>query len=118
MRWDEILLSFSIFADIQCRKKLTTILLDEVKERTEKGALKQDFMQIMLDSTDENGEKMSEMEVVENIVSLILGGYESTSNVMTWALYYLAKYPEVLEKLKVKKLLPLIYFNYCSSCYY
>ncbi|XXG83883.1 hypothetical protein AAC387_Pa10g1532 [Persea americana] len=83
-----------------CRKKLTTILLDEVKERTEKGALKQDFMQIMLDSTDENGEKMSEMEVVENIVSLILGGYESTSNVMTWALYYLAKYPEVLEKLK------------------
>lgn len=96
---------------------MTTILLDEIKERKDKGALKQDFMQIMMDSTDENGEKMSDIEVVENIVSLILGGYESTSNVMTWALYYLAKYPEVLEKLKVKKLSLLPNFN-CCSCYY
>ncbi|XP_058088361.1 ent-kaurenoic acid oxidase 2-like [Magnolia sinica] len=85
---------------LKCRKKLTGILLDEVRKRKEMGTQKQDFMQMMMDSTDENGENMSEMEVVENIVSLILGGYESTSNVMTWALYYLAKYPSVLNKLK------------------
>ncbi|XP_077220400.1 ent-kaurenoic acid oxidase 2-like [Tasmannia lanceolata] len=85
---------------LKCRKKLTGIILDEIRERKAKGIQKQDFMQILLESSDENGEKMTETEAVENIVSLILGGYESTANVMTWALYYLAKYPAVLEKLK------------------
>ncbi|XP_068642582.1 ent-kaurenoic acid oxidase 2-like [Aristolochia californica] len=85
---------------LKCRKKLNDILFEEVRERNEKGIQKQDFLQILIDSTDENGEKMSETQIVENIVSLILGGYESTSNVLTWALYYLAKYPAVLEKLK------------------
>ncbi|XP_058099937.1 beta-amyrin 11-oxidase-like [Magnolia sinica] len=64
------------------------------------GTQKQDFMQMMMDSTDENAEKICVVEVVENIICLILGGYESTSNVMTWAVYYLARYPSVLNKLK------------------
>ena len=80
---------------------MSDILLNEVKERKEHGTQKHDFLQILMDSVDENGSKLNEVEVTENIVSLILGGYESTSNVMTWGLYYLAKYPEILEKLKV-----------------
>lgn len=58
-------------------------------------------MQILIDSVDDNGKKLSEVEIVDNILSLILWGHESTSNVMTWGLYYLAKYLEILEKLKV-----------------
>ncbi|KAL6007172.1 hypothetical protein ACLOJK_032668 [Asimina triloba] len=85
---------------LKCRKKLTEILQDEVRIRTEGNIQKQDFLQVLVDSTDEDGSKMTEVEIVQNIVSLILGGYESTSNVMTWALYYLAKYPGVLQKLK------------------
>ncbi|XP_006878489.2 ent-kaurenoic acid oxidase 2 isoform X1 [Amborella trichopoda] len=85
---------------LKCRKKLTDILLKEIKERKEKSIHKTDFMQVLLDSTDENGEYLSEQEIVDNTVSFILGGYESTSNVMTWALYYLAKYPTIMQKLK------------------
>nr|UHB15508.1 cytochrome P450 [Paris polyphylla] len=85
---------------LKCRKKLTIILSDEVLERKKQGIQKHDFMQLLMDSVDENGNKLNDMEVVENVVSLILGGYESTSDVMSWGLYYLAKYPEILEKLK------------------
>ncbi|XP_020268060.1 ent-kaurenoic acid oxidase 2-like [Asparagus officinalis] len=85
---------------LKCRKKLSNILLKEVRDRKEHGIQKHDFLQILIDSVDENGNKLNEVEVMENIVSLILGGYESTSNVMTWGLFYLAKYPEILEKLK------------------
>lgn len=85
---------------LKCRKQLTEILSREMRTRQEKGTQKHDFMQILMDSVDENGAKMKEIEVVENIVSLILGGYESTSDVMMWGLYYLAKHPDILEKLK------------------
>ncbi|KAI0516202.1 hypothetical protein KFK09_008874 [Dendrobium nobile] len=85
---------------LKCRKQLTDILLDEMRKRVEQAVQKQDFMQILMDSVDENGAKLREMEVVENIVSLILGGYESTSDVMMWGLYYLAKHPDILERLK------------------
>ncbi|KAK8937615.1 Beta-amyrin 11-oxidase [Platanthera guangdongensis] len=85
---------------LKCRKQLTNILSLEMRTRQELGAQKHDFMQILMDSVDENGAKLREIEVVENIVSLILGGYESTSDVMMWGLYYLAKHPDILEKLK------------------
>lgn len=93
--------SFSVVCNAQCRKKLSNILLNEIRKRKENGIQKHDFLQILLDSVDENGNKLSEREVQDNIVSLILGGYESTANVMTWGLYFLAKYPNVLQKLKV-----------------
>lgn len=92
----------SCYVNVQCRKNLTRILLDEVRERKAHRIQKHDFMQILIDSTDSNGNKLGEVEVVENIVSLMLASYESTSDIMMWALYYLAKYPNILEKLKVR----------------
>ncbi|KAJ0985896.1 hypothetical protein J5N97_004252 [Dioscorea zingiberensis] len=89
---------------LKCRKELSRILLDEMRKRRNEEIHHSDFMQTLMDYTDENGNRLSDVEVLDNIFSLILGGYESTSNVMTWALYYLAKYPEILEKLKKETL--------------
>lgn len=110
------MIHFQFLVSAQCRKQLTDILLDEMRKRVEQAVQKQDFMQILMDSVDENGAKLREMEVVENIVSLILGGYESTSDVMMWGLYYLAKHPEILERLKVYHY-PMDYccFKFASS---
>lgn len=85
---------------LKCRKKLSDILLNEIRRRKEHGHPNNDFLKYMMESVDENGDKLTETEIKENVVSIILGGYESTSNVMAWGLYYLAKYPEELKKLK------------------
>lgn len=87
----------------QCRKELSRILLDEMRKRREEKIQKMDFMQTLMDYVDENGNRLNDVEVLDNIFSLILGGYESTSNVMTWSLYYLAKYPQILERVKVNE---------------
>ncbi|XP_030531455.1 ent-kaurenoic acid oxidase 2-like [Rhodamnia argentea] len=49
---------------------------------------------------DEDGNKLNDDEVVDNIVSLVIGGYESISRACAWAFYYLASYPDVLHKLR------------------
>uniref|UniRef100_M8BBC1 Cytochrome P450 88A1 n=1 Tax=Aegilops tauschii TaxID=37682 RepID=M8BBC1_AEGTA len=49
---------------------------------------------------DEQGKKLSDEEVVHNIVSLVIAGYESTTIAIMWAVYHLAKSPVVLAKLR------------------
>ncbi|XP_035543525.1 ent-kaurenoic acid oxidase-like [Juglans regia] len=49
---------------------------------------------------DEEGNKLSYQEVIDNIVSLVAAGYESTSLASMWAVFYLAKFPNVLQKLR------------------
>ncbi|KAH9307399.1 hypothetical protein KI387_035310, partial [Taxus chinensis] len=86
---------------IKCRKKLSAIIQSEIQNRKAyTGSAKTDFLQDLMDSVDSNGGKLGEEEILDTITSLILGGYESTASSMTWALYYLSKYPKVLCKLK------------------
>jgi ent-kaurenoic acid hydroxylase len=63
--------------------------------------LKEDVMSGLMQMEDENGKKLSDDEVVDNIVTLIVGAYDSTSLNVTWAAYHLAKSPDVLAKLRV-----------------
>ncbi|KAF6142149.1 hypothetical protein GIB67_037067 [Kingdonia uniflora] len=60
-----------------------------------------DLMDGLMRIKDEHGETLCDDEVLDNIVSLVLAGYESTSLASMWDLYYLAKYPDVLQKLRV-----------------
>ena len=58
-------------------------------------------MEALMQMKDEEGNRLSEDEVLDNIVTLIIAGYSSTSVAIMWAVYYLAKYPEVVVKLRV-----------------
>lgn len=60
-----------------------------------------DLMDGLMGLKDDEGKELSDTEVLDNIVSLVIAGYESTSLAIMWALYYLAKYPNVLQKLRV-----------------
>ncbi|KAI3726902.1 hypothetical protein L1987_66709 [Smallanthus sonchifolius] len=53
-----------------------------------------DLMDGLMRLKDEEGGQLSDMEIVDNIVSILVGGYESTTLATTWAVYYLAKYPK------------------------
>lgn len=60
-----------------------------------------DLLDGLMNLKDDEGNYLSETEILDNIVSLLVAGYESTVIVTTWAIYYLAKYPQVLQKLRV-----------------
>lgn len=87
---------------VQCRKKLEAIFRRELeKKKTQKKGLTNDLMDGLMQIKDDEGDKLSDQEVIDNIVSLVVGGYASTSLASMWAIYCLAKNPNVLEKLRV-----------------
>lgn len=60
-----------------------------------------DLIEAFIQLKDENGSQLSDEEVLDNLVSLVVAGYVSTALAAMWAVYYLAKFPKVLQKLRV-----------------
>ncbi|KAK4837324.1 hypothetical protein QYF36_004568 [Acer negundo] len=89
----------------QCRKKLEAIFRVELEKKKNRTGIDQttniDLMDGLMQVEDDIGKRLSDQEVLDNIVSLVVAGYTSTAMASTWALYFLAKYPNVLEKLRV-----------------
>jgi ent-kaurenoic acid hydroxylase len=84
----------------QCRRKLEDIFSVELEKKRKQQGVTDDLMDGLMQMKDDDGNSLSDREVLDNIISLVIGGFESTSLVQTWAMYCLAKYPKVLKKLQ------------------
>lgn len=81
--------------------KIFKLELEKRKENKKLDGENKDLMDMLKQIKDEEGKKLSDEEVLDNIVSLFLGGFDSTASVSAWAIYYLAKNPDVLQILRV-----------------
>ncbi|CAK9149841.1 unnamed protein product [Ilex paraguariensis] len=67
-----------------------------------------DLLSHMLLATDEDGKFMSEMEIADKILGLLLASHDTTSTVITFVIYYLADHPRVYaqvleEQMEIRK---------------
>ncbi|XP_021907863.1 beta-amyrin 11-oxidase-like [Carica papaya] len=88
---------------VQCRRKLMEIFrlkLEKRKENQKGDQENKDLMDVLMQIKDGDGKQLSDEEVLDNIVTLFLGGFETTATVSAWAMYYLAKNPEILQRLR------------------
>lgn len=67
---------------------------------TARRALPGDDLISMLISVEENGEKLSDDEIVSNVIMLFLAGHETTSNMIGNMLIALHRHPQQLELLR------------------
>ncbi|TVU47478.1 hypothetical protein EJB05_07081, partial [Eragrostis curvula] len=73
-------ITISDFLPKQWRKKLDAVFRGEVERRRKEPLDREDLMGGLMQMEDERGSKLCDDEVVNNIVSLVVAGYESTSN--------------------------------------
>ncbi|CAO2036002.1 unnamed protein product [Urochloa humidicola] len=85
---------------LRCRRKLSGVFRDELRRRKDAADGGEDLMGALMRTEDEGGRLLSDDEVVDNIVSLVLAGYQSTASALMWAVYLLAKTPHALAKLR------------------
>lgn len=60
-----------------------------------------DLMDGLMHMRDGEGKLLHKEEVLDNIVSLVIGGNESTALPTMRSLYYLYKFPHILRRLRV-----------------
>ena len=83
------------------RQQIDNLIYDEIRERRElNDTSRTDILSLLISATDENGEPMSDVELRDQLISLLLLGYETTAAVLSWAFYWIHSSPSVLEKLQ------------------
>jgi cytochrome P450 len=77
------------------------ILFDEIQHRRHAPDLeeREDILSLMLQARDEDGHGLSDEEIRDDLMSLLLAGHETTATALAWAFVYLMRAPELLAKL-------------------
>jgi len=82
------------------RQQIDQLIYAEIAERRQKpDPNRVDILSLLMSATDENGEAMTDQELRDELMTLLLAGYETTATAMAWGFYWLHKQPEVREKL-------------------
>jgi len=80
-------------------KKLDALIARIVETRRRSGERRNDVLDALLGATDEDGSKMDDKQLRDEVVTLFLAGHETTALALTHALYLLGKHPEVKRRL-------------------
>ncbi|MBD2296794.1 cytochrome P450 [Anabaena sphaerica FACHB-251] len=82
------------------REKIDQLLYAEIQERRDHpDPSRDDILSLMMSARDENGEAMTDVELRDELMTLLVAGHETTASALTWALYWIHHLPEVREKL-------------------
>ena len=87
------------------RELLTGIIADR---RAGRGSQHFDFLSMYLQATDKQGKPFSDGELLDELMTLIVAGFETSANTLNWVWYLVAKHPEVEQKLiaEAERLVP------------
>lgn len=80
-------------------KRLNEITMSVIQDRRASGEDKGDLLSMLLMSTDEDGNSMSDEMVKDEALTIFLAGHDTTANALSWAWYLIGQHPEVEAKL-------------------
>ncbi|NEP81025.1 MAG: cytochrome P450, partial [Okeania sp. SIO3B3] len=82
------------------RQEIDELLYAEIAERRQNLDPKQtDILTMLLLARDEAGEAMSDRELHDELITLLLAGHETTATALAWAFYWIHRQPEISNKL-------------------
>ncbi|MDQ3745356.1 MAG: cytochrome P450, partial [Acidobacteriota bacterium] len=80
-------------------QKIDRFVYRIIGERRASGEDTGDLLSMLLRAQDEDGSRMTDRQLRDEVMTLFLAGHETTALALTWAWYLLARNPEAEEKL-------------------
>ncbi|MBD2413888.1 cytochrome P450 [Nostoc calcicola FACHB-389] len=87
---------------LAARNQVLEYVTQIVRERQQNPT--KDALSLLVQARDEDGNSLSEKELVAQAVLLLFAGHETTTSMLTWLCVELARHPEVLEKAREEQL--------------
>ncbi|HEY0255425.1 MAG TPA: cytochrome P450, partial [Kofleriaceae bacterium] len=75
-------------------------VLTEIRVRRVSASDGDDILGMLLTATSEDGTALAETEIVDEILTMVAAGHETTSMALTWLVYAVYTRPDVLAKLR------------------
>ncbi|HEY9639489.1 MAG TPA: cytochrome P450, partial [Coleofasciculaceae cyanobacterium] len=89
----------------QARRQLIEFLRPVIAERQRQGHLEEsrDVLGLLLAAVDEDGNRLSESEVIDQTLFMLVAGHETTANLLSWLLFELGSDPEWRSRLRAEQ---------------
>jgi cytochrome P450 len=100
---------------VRNRKRIDQLIYEEIADRRRsqshlqtgrtsdengsKGAQRNDILSLLMSARDETGEGLSDTELRDELMTLLIAGHETTATALTWALYWIHRLPSVRQRL-------------------
>jgi cytochrome P450 len=81
---------------------LDRIVMRIIHTARQNGHQNDDLLSLLLYSTTEAGQPLTDEQVRDEVMTVLLAGHESTANAMSWMWYLLVQHPEVASKLSAE----------------
>jgi cytochrome P450 len=87
-------------AFVRTRKELDELIFSEISlRRQENNPHNTDILSTLLTSVDEQGQGMTNQELRDELMLMLVAGHDTTALAMTWVLYWLHRHPDIKTKL-------------------
>jgi cytochrome P450 len=81
-------------------RQMDAIIHAIIRQRRESSAGRTDLLSLLLQARDEgNGSGMTDRQLRDEVLTLLLAGHETTANALAWTGYLLTQHPEVESRL-------------------
>ena len=85
---------------IRFKKNMVKILTKKINSCASATKTHENFMQYLLEIHNENSDTFSFTDMIDENLTLLLAGHETTANVLVWALYHLGKNRNLQEEIR------------------
>ncbi len=76
------------------------LLYAEIRDRRQQDhSTRTDILSLLLSARDEQGEALTDEELRDEMMTLLIGGHETTATALAWAFYWIHKLPSVHQTL-------------------
>jgi cytochrome P450 len=82
------------------RPEVDRLLYEEIAAHRAEPGGRDDILALLVSARSEDGEPLSDEELLDQIITLLLAGHETTTTGLAWAFERLVRHPAVLERLR------------------
>jgi len=82
------------------RNEIDSLVFEQITERRGANAQRDDLLSLLLEARHEDGTPMSDQELRDELMTLLVAGHETTASSLSWAFARLSHAPAVLARLR------------------
>jgi cytochrome P450 family 110 len=82
------------------RRQMSELIYAQIADRRQQNqGAKSDILSLLMAAQDETGQPMTDAELHDELITLVIAGAETTASAIAWAMYWIHRHPTVREKL-------------------
>jgi cytochrome P450 len=87
----------------QTARKLDRLIYSEISHRRATGERGLDILSLLLDAHDEDGNTLSDLQVRDEVMTLLFAGHDTTTSTVSFMFYELARHPQIVARLQAEQ---------------